>query len=472
MKVAVENKKAFKSGIWYTVSNFLVKGIGFITTPIFTRLLTKAEFGLFNNYTSWLAIISIIVTLNLDSTLISARYDYEDDFDGYIFSVLVLSSLSTTFCIIILNAFQGFFTHVFEMEGIYINAMMIYLLFLPAVNLFQARERYFFEYKKTVIVSLLVSIGTALISVLLVTELEDRLFGRIIGSVVPTVFLGALLYVFFIRKGRKIKIEYWKYALPICLPFIPHLLSLNLLNSMDRVMITKWCGAEDTAVYSLAYTCGSLVTLLMVSMNGAFAPWLGEKLNLQAYDEIKEFSKKYVLSFSYLAVGIMLIAPEVLYILGGKGYTEAKYVMTPISMGCLCQFLYTMFVNVEQFKKKTIGMAFASVIAALVNYILNAIFIPKVGYLAAAYTTLAGYLCLLLIHMSLVKKIKYDNVYDYRLIIGVVIIGIIITLFVSWLYLHNTIRYICIVAYIVMGLFIIVRYKKNILGFIKGVIRK
>ena len=75
------SRQALKSGVWYTLSNFLVKSIGFITTPIFTRLLTKEDFGLYNNYLSWLAIITIIVTFNLDSTLISARYDFENKFD-------------------------------------------------------------------------------------------------------------------------------------------------------------------------------------------------------------------------------------------------------------------------------------------------------------------------------------------------------------------------------------------------------
>lgn len=102
------NVKAFKSGIWYTLSNFLVKSIGFITTPIFTRLLTHAEFGAFNNYTSWLSIISVFVTLNLESTLISARFDYEDDFDGYILSMLSISFISTFVWFVIINAGRDF----------------------------------------------------------------------------------------------------------------------------------------------------------------------------------------------------------------------------------------------------------------------------------------------------------------------------------------------------------------------------
>ena len=33
-------KKALKSGVWYVVGNFMAKSAGFITMPIFTRLLT------------------------------------------------------------------------------------------------------------------------------------------------------------------------------------------------------------------------------------------------------------------------------------------------------------------------------------------------------------------------------------------------------------------------------------------------
>lgn len=461
------DRKAFKSGVWYMLSNFLIKSIAFLITPIFTRVLTKTEFGLYNNYASWQAIFMIIVTLNLDSTLISARYDYEEDLDSYILSVLSLSAASTALWLVAFNLFRDYFVTALGIEPVYLNTMLLYLMFLPAVNLYQARERYAFEYKKTVASSLTISIGTALLSVILVLKLPDKLFGRIVGSVIPTVLLGACFYCFFIRKGQYVKTKYWKYALPICLPFIPHLLSLNLLNSMDRVMITKWCTAEDTAMYSLAYTCGSMVTLLMVSMNSAFAPWLGEKLHNAQYKEIRSFSKIYILGFSYMAVGIMMAAPEILYILGGPPYLEAKYVMTPISMGCLCQFLYTMFVNVEQFKKKTIGMAFASMSAALVNFILNYIFIPRIGYLAAAYTTLAGYMILLGIHMFLVYRLGYSEVYDSKFVLSTFCVMMLISIGITILYAHTAVRYILLILYIVSALSLLVKNKSRIMALIR-----
>ena len=194
---------------------------------------------------------------------------------------------------------------------------------------------------------------------------------------------------------------------------------MTVLNSMDRIMITKICGARENALYSVAYSCGAVITILMTSINSAFVPWLGSKLYEHNYEEIRKISEKYIGVFVYISCGLMLITPELLYVMGGNKYQAALYVMPPISFGCICQFIYTMYVNVEQFNKKTIGMAIASTIAALSNYILNMILLPIFGFLAAAYTTLVSYMILLFIHMVLVYRLKLGNIYPIKLIKGV-----------------------------------------------------
>lgn len=461
------NKKAIKSGVWYTVSNFLIRSIGFITTPVFTRLLTQEEFGVYNNYTSWLSILTIFVTLNLDSTLVSARFDYENKFDNYIISILSLSSFITLTWIGMLNIFSAQVEIITGLNIVYINAMLLYLLFLPALNLFLARERYLFEYKYTVIVSLVVALGTALLSVLLVINMDNKLKARIVGAITPTILLGIAFYVFFIKKGKKLDFSVLKYAIPIALPYIPHLLSMTLLNSTDRIMIDRWCGSRETALYSLAYNCGMLVTLLMTSLNSAFAPWLGEKLHSNKIEEIKRFSKIYISLFFVLAIGIMLVSPEVLLILGGKSYMDAIYVLAPVSMGCICQFLYTLFVNVEQFKKKTVKMAYASATAAIINLLLNYLFIPKFGYLAAAYTTLVGYLILLILHMLIVKKLDVGDIYDNKYILVIVALGIVLTVFITMIYANSYIRYTVILFYAISLLMFVYKNRFILVRFIK-----
>ena len=442
-----ENAKALKSGFWYLIANFAVKAMALITTPIFTRLLTKEQFGDYSNWFSWTSIAVIVVTMSVESSLISAKFDYRNRINQYGLSLIGLVLLSTAIWTVVINSFAVFFSNIIGLKILYMNIMLLYCFFFAVINIFQISERYQYGYKKAVFVALLVAVCTTLLSILLVLNMQDALAGRVLGTVIPPVVIGLLLTIWFIRSGKSIDFSVWPYALKICVPFVPHLLSLTILNSVDRIMITKICGPTDNALYSVAYTCGHMVTILMTSLNSAFSPWLGDKLHDEQFSEIRKVSKYYIILFCVLAILLMLIAPEVLLILGGKSYLEAKYVMCPVAMGCICQFLYTLFVNVEQYKKKTVGMAFASVSAALLNYILNYIFIPRFGYVAAAYTTLAGYLFLLLIHMILVRKLGYMDVYSYSFVGIVTVVMIGISIGVNVLYGNTMIRGVTTAAF-------------------------
>lgn len=459
--------KALKSGIWYTFANFLTKSIGIITTPIFARMLTKAELGAYGNYTSWLSVLMVLVTMNMESTFITAKFDHEKNFDSYVSSVLVFSSCSAVFCMILLNVFSGFAVQKMNMDLTYINCMCVYLFFVPALHLYQTKERFQFGYKKSVLVSCLVAVTTALVSVLLVKTMSNRLSGRVFGAALPTVLIGLVVYCLLLRSGHKLSMKYIWYALPICLPYIPHLLSMTFLNSLDKMMITDIRGEEENALYTIAYQCSSVITILITSLNSAFAPWLGEKLHDNSFSEIRSFAKKYILIFMYFAIGIMLVSPEIMMFMGGKPYMEAKYVMPPVMLGCVCQFVYTMYVNVEQFNKKTIGMALASASAALLNYVLNYLMIPKYGYIAAAYTTLVSFIWLLGVHMFLVYRLKLSKVYPNKYILVAVGFASIVTIGINVLYGHTILRYAITVLYGCVFIYAVIHYREQLLQLLK-----
>lgn len=459
--------KVIKSGIWFTASNFLMKAIGFITTPIFTRLMTKTEYGNFSIFQTWMMIMLYITSLNLDGSLIRAYHDFKDDMDRYLFSMISLSMVSTLIWWCAANVFSEQFSEVLGFNRLYINCMFAYLLLSPAINLFQNVERYKYNYKWTVATSFTISVGASLLSVILVMIMRDRFMGRVIGYIIPTVIIGLLIVLYYINKGKKVDFNYWKYALKISLPYIPHLLSMYLLSNMDRVMIKDLCGSEYVALYSLAYTCGMLITIFVTSINSAYSPWLADMLSAFKYEAVKRVSAPYVAIFSFVAVGAVLVTPEILYILGGESYMEAKYVMPPVAAGCLLQFVYCMYVNIEQYEKKTVGMAFASMMAAGLNFVLNYICILKFGYIAAAYTTYASYLFLLFMHMYFVKRIGMIHVYDNKKILAVSI-GASILIFSTNALLETTIfRYVFIVIYVCVAIALLIRYKDLVLKFIK-----
>ena len=91
-----------KASAWYAVCDVIQKGILVLTIPIFTRIMTTAEYGLTNVYNSWLAIIVIFATLNLQhGTFNMAMVEFEDDRDKYISAVqgLVTTSVMVLFLI-------------------------------------------------------------------------------------------------------------------------------------------------------------------------------------------------------------------------------------------------------------------------------------------------------------------------------------------------------------------------------------
>lgn len=461
------NSKALKSGFFYIVANFASKGLMLISTPIFARILSKNEFGDYSNFTSWMAIAMVIVTLDVEATLVCAKFDYEKNFDKYCFSISLLSALSAVVWIVIANKFHKQTEHTLSMKIEYVNIMLVYLIFFAVFNVFQNREQLLYRYKNSVKISLINAILTTLLAIALVVFDTNKLRGRVIGQVLPTIVIGIMLYLVLWKRAKGFCVSYWRYAIPICVPYIPHLLSLTVLNTLDRVMIQKICGSEYTALYSMVYMCGSMVTLLATSMNNAFSPWLGEKLYVEDYDSIRKFSYKYILSFLCIAMGVMLLAPEVLLLMGGKGYVEAKHIMLPITMGCICQFLYTLYVNVEQFKKKTVGMAIASISAAVLNYALNSWFIPIYGYEAAAYTTLIGYLWLLIMHIILVNRLNLGRMYDNKFVIAIVVLMIVVTFGIDKLYEKTLFRYAIVTIYGIGFLFILFKYREKILKFVK-----
>lgn len=409
-----KNSQVVKSAVWYTASNLLVKALGFITVPIFTRLLTKAEFGAYNNYLSWLAVMTVVVSLSLEATIISAKRDYADDLDRYVFSMMALSVASALAWLLLANLLPGPFGDAMSLDRRYVNALFVYLLFFPVVTLFQTWERFTYRYKVTVAVSVALAVGIAALSVALTLWLPDRLDGAIGGRTLPAVLIGAGLLLWFWRRGTGVRLSYWAYALPIAAPFVPHLLSMTLLGALNRILVTRMCGEEANALYSLANNCGQIITIFVTSLNGAFSPWLGDKLTERAYGEIRRVSRPYVACFAAIAVGVSLLAPEVLLVLGGEGYLEAQYVIPPVALGCVLQFVYTMYVNVEQYERRTVGMAVASASAVVVNWALDLALIPRFGYVAAGWASAAAFAWLLAAHMWLVGRMGMLRVYDNR----------------------------------------------------------
>lgn len=463
----MKNNKIVKAGIWYTICNFFVKGLTFLTMPIFTRLMSSSDIGMFSNISSWFNILAIITSFELYSSISIARFDFKDELNEYISSSLILGTILTIFFYIIVIIFKNFFLNLFNMNFEMLNLIFIYLLVYPAVQMFQLKNQIKYNYKPTIIVTLLSAFFSTILSLLFVLFFDNKLMGRVYGYFIPLIIISFIVYIYMLTKSKKISKKYWNYALKISFPLIWHLLAGYLLSSSDKIMITNFISADANALYSVPYTLSMAVSLLWASMNNAWSPWAYSKMDEKNYEILYTKSKSYTIFFLIIVYIFILVTPELLLVVGGKYYAQAKYVMPPVMIGYIFQFVYSLYVNIEFYHKKQKNIAIGTIIACLINIILNLIFIPKFGYIAAAYTTLIGYIVLYLLHYFFVIRLKCDKWYDNKFFVKILSLSMIVLIISNFIYHYCIIRYIIIILLIAVVLVFFYKNKSIIIYSIK-----
>ena len=455
-----DDNSAVKAAFYYMLCQILVKGMSFITTPIFSRILSKAEYGDVNNFVSWEALIFPIITLNLRSSINKSKYDYSDDNDNFLSSILIaaLSLIGIAALIVELN--PEVFINFFSMPMKYIRMLIIYLAFMTAFDFQQIQYNIYRKYKVYVLYSLgsvFLNLG---LSVVLVLLLPDKLLGRLIGIVVPCVLIGIIIYVNAFRRGPHPKLKYIKNALVMTVPLLMSALSSTILSTSDRVMIKRLAGSEDTAMYSIAYSIAGLAAVIFTALNQAWGPWMFDHMKSEDFGAIKKRAKQFSGIYAALILGLMLVSPEIIMIMGGRQYYEARFVMPPVVLAMVCQYFYAFYFDTEYFYGETYIISIGTFLAAVINLGLNFVFIPIYGYIAAAYTTLVGYAVMMVYHFCIVKfKLKKDFIFPTKWYLFIIGLLTVLQIGIVEIYDLYVIRYIIIVAYAVIIIWMEIKYK-------------
>lgn len=451
-----------KAGLWYTVCTFIFKALAFMTTPFFARYMSKAELGGFTDFASVASILIVITSFDLSQAIIRSKSEHEQDMDSFIWSILSLSTIWTLIVYALFLLFPSVFVGLLKIDPKYIHIMFWYLLAAPPYTMLITKQRAFYQYKKFVLLTGIMAVSGTLMAFLLVLLMQDKLAGRIIGFYSPYIFFGAIIFAYLAIRGRKIKMAYWKYATTLCLPLVPHDLSLHILGVSDVLLITRLCGQEYTAFYSIAYSAYHIASVFFDALNKAWSPWLMDSLSVKNYSQIRKVSKTYIIVFALVVIGILLIVPEIILILGGRQYARSAYCLPALITSCSFLFIFTMYVNIEFFEKKTVGVSVATMIGTAVNIVLNVVLIPlspENSYIIASYTTLAGYIVLFIIHFFIVKRMKMDHVYDIKFILAILAGIMLFAGLMNILYSYPIIRWCIIAVYAGTMLYLILHFK-------------
>lgn len=461
-----------KASLWFLICGFLQKGISMLTTPIFTRIMTDAEYGRFSVYNSWLSILQIVVSLNLAAGVYTrGLVKNEEDQDRFSSSMLGLSTTCILIWSVVYFLFRNTINQWLELNTVLMVAMLLEIWSHAAYQFWSNRERVNYKYKKLVVLTLIYVILRPLLGVLCVLQVDTQhqVEARVLTTVLVNLILFTVLYIAISRKGKQFyNKEYWLYALKFNIPLLPHYLSQMVLNQSDRLMINSICGPTETAYYSVAYTLAMVLLILNNSVSGTMNPWIYKAIKNNETHKIGKVSYGVLGLIALLNMIVVLMAPELLGILAPDSYMAAVWVVPPVTVSVYFTFLYNLFATFEYYYEKTYYVTIATVAGAVLNIVLNAVFIPKFGFVAAGYTTLVCYILYAMAHYFFMKKVTKEQmngavIYDARIIIGIGAALVMGAAVIMLFYTKPLIRY-GLLAAVLIGM---VLKRKALLGVIQ-----
>lgn len=471
-KIMSTNKIAFKAGVLYMIAELFTRGISFLITPVFTRILPTAVYADVKIYESWIYLIAPIISLSVYQSVARAKFDYKDKYESYVSSIIALMAIITSVVMGLVFPFLDQASSFFGTTKFLFIIMLIYCFAYNSIQCIQLSERQLMHYKINILLTILAVVPAVVISVICVLHFKDIVNDtelmsiRIISFYVPTIILGLISIIFIFKKGREfINVKYWKYGIKYSLPLMICTLSTQVFYQSDKIMVRAMSGVEATAIVALATTIGYIMDILIHAVDNAWRPWLFEQLYNKEYLAIKKIWMILLLLMVLLTLGMVLFAPELVLFLGGSAYKESVWLVSPIVCGSLANFVMIGYTALEQFYKKTNISGIAGVLSALINLTLNFVFIYIFGYRAAAYTTLISYLISAFIHYRFVNRLEINDVLSSKKTFTLLIV--IFPIFMLGMLLYEVtfiIRFLIILfAFLIIFMVLMKNYKKELL---------
>lgn len=467
------NNKAINAGIGYTIGNYLIKGLSFLTIPIFVRMMSTSDYGKYNTFLAYESILFILIGMAIHSSYKNARYKYKvisegakegDDYYSYVSSTMLLISVSGLIWIVLVNVFSPVLEKSLHLNRLSLTLLIIYGFSSAVITCYNTDAGIEYNYKRFLKIAGFNSCSNILFSIILITTVfsNNRYLGRVVGTVIP-IFLCAIYILFYFYNRAKISQasgikEKLRWGIKYSLPIIPHGLSQIILNQFDRIMISQMISDAATGIYSFGYNIYSIIAVTFNSLDSVWSPWFYEKMNNKEYKKIKEVSSVYILLMCIFCSFVILLSPEIINILGDDDYLEAIYCVIPIVGGGFFAFLYTIPSSIEYYFEKTKYIAIGTMSAAVINIILNYIFIKKFGYVAAAYTTLVTYLLYFLFHFLLAKRILGYNLFSSKVIFLSVAEMLVLSIFSNFIIDLVALRVIIAILLVILGIIIEEKY--------------
>jgi O-antigen/teichoic acid export membrane protein len=423
-------RRLIKSSGIYALASLASPLISLVLAPFLTHNLSRADYGLLAVLNTAIALMAGITQLGLSSAFFrSYNYDYDSQRDrsnvlSTVVILLLLVSLLAALAMVagapwlathLLSSPSG--SDLVRLAGL---AVLLQNLTVPGFAWLRAENRAGF-FSTLSIANLLITLGA---TIALVGKMQMGLAGALLATALGSaIVVICTLPIMLLRAGVRLRFDIAWGLLTFGVPNVANFVSVWILQLSDRYLLSHLASLAQTASYSVAYSLGGVVSVVVI------APFsLAWPTALYSIARRKDAAYVFQLVFRWYSIALLfavfalsLVATFMLDLLFPPAYHSAAPIISIIAVSIMFYGIYNIFLVGVSIQRKTWLAVIFTTLSALVNIGCNLILIPRYGSMGAAVSTLIAYVLL-----AFVAYIVNQRIYPVPFGIGIFIIALFI----------------------------------------------
>ena len=375
--------------------------IALLLTPFLTHHLSETDYGILTILTTVISLSAGISQLGLSSAFFRAyNYDYSSDRDrrAVVSTVTLLLSMVSLPLTVAASLSAPLLAGWLFGEPSQGRLVLLAALAILMQNLSVPGFAWLRAENRPLLFSLL-SLGNLSINLAANLVLVGVFRWGIAGALIATVSGYACVVlcttpIVLLRAGLRFRLDVARGLLAFGLPLVLNFVSYWVLQVSDRYLLSIFGSLAQTATYSVAYTLGS--ALAVVVMGPFTLAWPTTMFTIAKRKDAPQVFKLVFRWFSILLLFIAFAFAVAAHILLNwffpASYLSAAPVIPFVAQSIVFYGVYYVFMVGANIKRKTWLAAVFTTTAAVVNVGLNLVLIPRFFGMGAAASTLIAYI--------------------------------------------------------------------------------
>ncbi|MBA5746960.1 O-antigen/teichoic acid export membrane protein [Aerococcus sp. 150760007-1] len=404
-------KRLVGNSLIFTIGSFGSRLITFLMVPLYTHVLTTAEYGTVDLITTTVNLLLPFLTIELGKAALRFTIDNKNELDrNKIFSNINMHAIFLSIILILISPII-IKLGLFESYGF----LFILLLIVKMFNeLYSQYLRGLGLVRQFALNGILMTIVTVVSNLILLVYFNFKINGYISSMIIAAAFSN--VFIFLCVSGYKrikhfrIDLQLQKEMLAFSLPIVPSSAMWWIINGSTRYFVAFYVGASANGLYAVASKVPSIISLVANIFTQA---WQLSSFEEYDSDDRKSFySNIFNLYWLVLLVGasfIVVIIKPLISIVVADSYFLSWQIVPFLLLGVVFESLSGFYGTIYQASKQTKGTFITSVFAGISSILVSMILVPYLGAIGAGISTAFSFFVMFFLRIFDTRKyVKID----------------------------------------------------------------